>query len=247
MRAKPINTAPQPLDIAALTRLTGHAFTDAGRLVSALTHASARPTGTKIIPKVADKRPNYQRLEFLGDRVLGLVIAELLMELYPEAEEGELSVRLNALVNAEICAAMADEIGLTPYIITGPEIASASAARLVNLRADVMESVIATVYLDGGLEPARTFIRRFWTGHALIGAAIKRDPKTELQEWAHKAAGAVPVYRIVSREGPDHAPEFTVEVQAGSLGATGTGASKRDAERAAATRILVQQGVWKPS
>ena len=224
-----------------LSRLTSHTFMDTERLERALTHSS--------VPVLQGKKPaNYERLEFLGDRVLGLVIAELLCELYPLADEGELSVRLNALVNAEVCAEIADEIGITPHIITGPEIASASAAKLVNLRGDVMESVIATVYLDGGqqngMNAARAFIRRFWTERASIGAAIRRDPKTELQEWAHKAHNAQPVYTILSRLGPDHQPVFTIEVKVNALSATATGASKRDAERAAATQILKTHGVW---
>lgn len=218
-----------------LSKLTGYTFTDSGRLERALTHSS--------VPVSLGKKPaNYERLEFLGDRVLGLVIAELLCELYPLADEGELSVRLNALVNAETCAEISDEIGITPHIITGSEIASA--AKLVNLRGDVMEAVIATVYLDGGLDAARSFIRRFWNGRALIGAAIRRDPKTELQEWAHKAHAAQPIYDIVSRDGPDHQPVFTIEVKVKDLSATATGASKRDAERAAATQILKTHGVW---
>ncbi len=220
-----------------LSKLTGHQFIDSERLERALTHSS--------VPVLPGKKPaNYERLEFLGDRVLGLVIAELLCELYPLADEGELSVRLNALVNAETCAEISDEIGITPHIITGPEIASASAAKLVNLRGDVMEAVIAAVYLDGGLDEARDFIRRFWNERALIGAAIRRDPKTELQEWAHKAHATHPIYDIVSRNGPDHQPVFTIEVKVKDLSATATGASKRDAERAAATQILKTHGVW---
>ena len=227
--------------VAELSELTGHDFAAPERLTRALTHASANAA----LRNGQAAGDDYQRLEFLGDRVLGLVIAELLMQLYPLADEGELSVRLNALVNADICAEMADRIGITPHIITGPEIARASAAKLVNLRADVMEAVIATVYLDGGMDAARRFIRRFWTDAAKLGAKVRRDPKTELQEWAHRAAGAVPAYRVVGRDGPDHAPHFTVEVTIGSsLSARGEGTSKRDAERAAASRILVQQGVW---
>jgi ribonuclease-3 len=232
-------------DVAALQAATGHAFSNAERLARALTHASARALqqgrGGHARPvKAAD----YERLEFLGDRVLGLVIAELLLELYPDAAEGELSVRLNALVNAEVCAAMADEIGITPHIITGPEIASASAAKLVNLRADVMEGIIAAIHLDGGLDAARAFIRRFWHERARIGAAIRRDAKTELQEWAQRAAGAVPRYDILSRDGPDHSPVFTVQVTAGGRTATASGSSRKDAERAAATAILIEEKVW---
>jgi ribonuclease III len=237
MRVKP--AAPVP-DHAALSALTGHVFADEARVARALTHASAAPATSARSPKRAD----YERLEFLGDRVLGLVIAEMLMELYPLAGEGELSVRLNALVNAEVCAALCDEIGITPHIITGAEIASASAAKLVNLRADVMEAMIAAIFLDGGLGAARAFVRRFWETRARIGAAIRRDAKTELQEWAQRETGTVPAYAILSREGPDHAPVFTIEARAGSLGATATGATRKEAERAAATSILIAAGIW---
>jgi ribonuclease III len=221
-----------------LSELTGHVFVDAARLDKALTHASVQ---TKTAVKA---NTNYERLEFLGDRVLGLIIAELLMELYPTASEGELSVRLNALVNAETCAELCDEIGITPFIVTGPEIAQASTSRLVNLRGDVMEAIIAAVFLDGGIDAARNLIRRFWTSRAKIGAAIRRDPKTELQEWAHKAHGVSPVYEIISRDGPDHEPVFVVALKVGTLTARASGASKRDGERAAATQILIEQGIW---
>lgn len=238
-------TAPaQAADIAALQKATGHVFANHERLERALTHASARGLQPKSSKSAATKVTDYERLEFLGDRVLGLVISELLLELYPEAAEGELSVRLNALVNADVCAAMADEIGITPHIITGPEIASASAAKLVNLRADVMEAIIAAIHLDGGLDAARAFIRRFWAERARIGGAIRRDAKTELQEWAQRNAGAVPRYDILSREGPDHAPVFTVQVTAGGRTAVATGPSRKDAERAAATAILTEEKVW---
>lgn len=221
---------------AALEASTGHVFRDLKRLQRSLTHSSARG------PNVAS---DYERLEFLGDRVLGLVIADLLFVTFPDAEEGELSLRLNALVNAETLATIAEEIGLPALIRAGSEIKTLSGRKRVNLRADALEALIAALYLDGGFEAARAFIHRYWMPRARADNAARRDPKTELQEWAHQSAGATPQYRIDSREGPDHDPVFSVSVVVGDLpAATGNGRSKREAEQAAATALLVREGVW---
>lgn len=217
-------------------RITGHEFADPERLERALTHASARAKGGS----------DYERLEFLGDRVLGLVVAELLFREFPTAREGELSVRLNQLVNAETCAAVAEEIGLHEFIVTGSEIRSLTGAKRRNLRADVMESVIATIYLDGGLSAARPFILKHWSERARDAAGARQDAKTALQEWAHQQGGSVPVYTVVSRDGPDHDPVFTVDVAVGGRAPVrGTGRSKRAAEQEAATALLVRERVWK--
>ncbi|MCB1425910.1 MAG: ribonuclease III [Zhengella sp.] len=221
---------------AEIGRLTGHRFADAARLERAMTHASARKTGGA----------DYERLEFLGDRVLGLVIAELLFGAFPSANEGELSVRLNQLVSAETCAAVAEEIGLHDFIITGAEIKSLAGRKRLNLRADVMESVIATIYLDGGLEAARPFILKHWAGRAKAAGAGRRDPKTALQEWAHRQGGQVPVYVVESRDGPDHDPVFAVSVTVGKRPPEhGAGRSKRAAEQEAATKLLIREGEWE--
>src|SRR5690606_17950086 len=164
---------------AAIEERTGHAFQDLELLSRALTHASAR-----------DKAGfDYQRLEFLGDRVLGLVVAEMLFEAFPDAEEGELSVRLNALVNAETLAEIADEVGLADLIPAGSEVRALSARKGLNLRADVMEALIAALYLEGGLDAARRFIRAHWTERSQAADAARGDPKTVLQEWAHRVSG----------------------------------------------------------
>lgn len=217
---------------------TGHVFEDLERLERALTHASARGrTGA-----------DYERLEFLGDRVLGLVIAEMLFSAYPTADEGELSVRLNALVNAETCAAVADELGLYEFIRTGADIKTLTDKRLMNLRADVMESLIATIYLEGGLDAARAFILRYWEPRSRESGAARRDAKTELQEWAHQQGGAHPIYIVDGREGPDHDPLFSVKVTvAGFAPGLGKGRSKRIAEQEAAEEILYREGVWTRS
>lgn len=218
---------------------TGHAFKDADRLERALTHSSARAGNSS---QAGDT--DYERLEFLGDRVLGLVVAEMLFSVFPKADEGELSVRLNALVNAETCAAVADELGLFEFIRTGADVRQLADKRLMNLRADVMESLIAAIYLEGGLEVARAFILRHWQGRA-DGGQARRDPKTELQEWAHQQGGAYPVYVVESREGPDHDPLFIVKVTVGDFEpGYGRGRSKRMAEQEAAEQVLYRQGVW---
>lgn len=221
---------------ARIEERIGHRFVDKERLARALTHSSLRNAGNG----------NYERLEFLGDRVLGLCVAELLFKHYREASEGELSVRLNALVSAEACAAIADEIGLHEFIRTGADIKKLTDKRMANVRADVVESLIAAIYLDGGLEAARDFVVRHWTGRALDTGTARRDAKTELQEWAHARFAVTPTYKVTGRSGPDHDPVFTVTVEIpGVTPASGESRSKRAAEQAAATQVLMREGVWK--
>ncbi|MBV2142696.1 ribonuclease III [Falsochrobactrum sp. TDYN1] len=220
----------------ALEERTGYRFLDLKRLERALTHSSVQ----------TPSRANYERLEFLGDRVLGLAVAEMLFNAFPDAPEGELSVRLNALVNAETCAAVADEIGLADLIHTGSDIKSLNDKRLLNVRADVVEALIATIYIEGGLEAARVFVMRYWQKRSLETGAARRDAKTELQEWAHQQDNVHPIYAIVSRSGPDHDPLFVVEVTVkGFDPETGEGRSKRIAEQSAAEAMLYRQGIWK--
>lgn len=223
-------------DHKRLAELIGHSFADEKRLERALTHSSARAAG----------QGNYERLEFLGDRVLGLVIAELLFSQFPEAKEGELSVRLNQLVSAEACAAVADEMRLHQHIKTGADIKNLTGKRMANVRADVMESLIAALYLDAGLDVARKFILKNWGERVQASAAARRDAKTELQEWAHGRAGIAPTYAIVERTGPDHDPHFTVKAEVpGVEPEIGSGRSSRAAEQDAAAKMLESQGVWK--
>jgi ribonuclease-3 len=213
----------------------GYVFKDKQRLDRALTHASARIA----------KRGNYERLEFLGDRVLGLCIAELLFTTFREASEGELSVRLNQLVSADTCADVADRMELYRFIRTGSDLKKVTGIRMKNVRADVVESLIAAIYLDGGLEAARSFVLRHWQARATNPVPVRRDAKTELQEWAHQTIGAAPIYRMMGRSGPDHAPEFTVMVEiAGHGSETGIARSKRAAEQEAAQKVLVREGIW---
>jgi len=226
-------------DRTRLEALIGHQFAEKERLDRALTHASAR----------TQKGGNYERLEFLGDRVLGLCVAELLFRTFGAATEGELSVCLNQLVSADTCAEVADELGLHLFIRTGADVKKLTGKRMMNVRADVVESLIAAIYLDGGLEVARRFILKFWEKRAARADGARRDAKTELQEWSHAKFGITPIYRVEERTGPDHDPRFTVTVEvAGVQPETGIERSKRAAEQVAATRMLEREGIWqKPS
>jgi ribonuclease-3 len=222
--------------VAKVEQRIGHSFANAERLERALTHSSIRnPAGG-----------NYERLEFLGDRVLGLCVAELLFDHFRDAAEGELSVRLNQLVSAQTCAEVADELELHEFIRTGADVKQLADKRMLNVRADVVESVIAAIYLDAGLEAARGFIHKYWKPRAFADDAARRDAKTELQEWAHARYGVTPVYRVTDRSGPDHEPVFNVTVEVnGAEPASGASRSKRAAEQAAATALLEREGVWK--
>lgn len=228
---------PDPEALAlALAPVTGHVFRDQKRLQRALTHGSARAAHAGV---------DYQRFEFLGDRVLGLTIADMLFKAYPDAPEGELSLRLNALVNADTLAEIAEQIGLPDLIHAGAEMRARTGQKRVNLRADAMEALIAALYLDGGLDIAAAFIHRYWQPLAQGAIVARRDAKTELQEWAHRKVHETPAYVIEDRSGPDHDPVFTVRVSIGSLApAIATGHSKREAEQAAAAAVLRREGVW---
>lgn len=178
--------------------------------------------------------------------MLGLCVAELLFEHFREASEGELSVRLNQLVSAQTCGEVADELGLHEFIRTGADVKQVADKRMLNVRADVVESIIAAIYLDAGLEAARAFIHKHWKARAFAEDAARRDAKTELQEWAHARYGVTPVYRVTDRSGPDHEPVFKVVVEIdGARPASGVSRSKRAAEQAAATALLEREGVWQ--
>ncbi len=218
---------------AELAAATGHVFRDFSLMQRALTHSSARA-----------KTYDNERLEFLGDRVLGLVVTEMLFTAYPDAAQGELAVRLSALVSGAMCAEIADQIGLSALIHADLGV-RLSKGKARNVRADAIEAVIAAIYLDGGLEAARTFVLRYWEPRSRAVLKVPRDPKTELQEWAHQAVQATPAYQIDGRDGPDHDPQFTVSVAVkGFPPSTGSGRSKREAEQSAAAAMLRREGVW---
>jgi ribonuclease III len=231
---------PDVTDFAEIEEKIGYRFGDHADLERALTHAS--------LNRRSRGDSHYQRLEFLGDRVLGLAIADMLHHAFPDANEGELSLRLNALVKGETLAEIADELDLQRFIRTGGDIKSLNGKRMRSVRADVLEALIASIYLDGGLDAALGFVNRFWGRRLNREGAARRDSKTELQEWAHANRLGAPLYREVKRRGPDHEPLFTISVQVGVRQSyIGKGRSKRSAEQAAAQAMLIGEGVWANS
>jgi ribonuclease-3 len=219
---------------AALRTRTGHDFADVALAQTALTHSSAVKAKT-----------NNERLEFLGDRILGLVVADMLFHRFPEAREGELAPRFNALVDARTCAAIGIELGLDELIRADAALKVSKGGKSGNYLADAVEALIAAIYLDGGMEPARAFILRYWEPRSSSVVEKPRNPKSELQEWVAQAKGARPEYMIETREGPDHEPIFTVVVSVeGFEPARASGRSRRGAEEAAATEFLIREGVW---
>lgn len=184
---------------------------------------------------------HYQRLEFLGDRVLGLVMAEWLYELYPDEPEGHLSKRLNAQVSGESCAGIARALGTAEWLRLGKQARDDGGSSSINILGDVMEALIGAVFLDAGLDAARRMIRRLWADQVTGTAAVPQHPKSALQEWAAAHRRRAPSYTIADRSGPDHAPVFTVTVTVNGEGsASGTGSSKQEAETAAAKALLAQ-------
>lgn len=223
----------------ALQETLGYTFDDKSLLGRALTHGSALTGG--------DRAMSYQRLEFLGDRVLGLAVADMLMREFPAATEGELSRRLADLVRATSCAAVARAMGLETVIYFGAN--KGAKARLTQaILADACEAIVGAVYLDGGYAPAALVVERFWKQQLLAPAQPLRDPKTALQEWAQGRGLPTPQYREVERRGPHHDPEFRIVVELPHhAAAEGIGRSKRAAEQAAAAAMLTREGVAQES
>ena len=219
--------------LADLSARLGHDFDDPALLRRALTHASAtRRDGKDPV--------NYERLEFLGDRVLGLIIAELLFARFPDEPEGDLARRLAALVRKETLADVAEELALGACMDFGPT-EQEGGAENPSVLADACEAVIGALYLDGGLAAAEGFVRSFWTPYLEAERKPPQDAKTMLQEWAQGRALPLPSYSEVAREGPPHEPLFTVEVLVeGQPPARAQGRSKRMAEQFAAEILLAQ-------
>lgn len=213
---------------------TGYAFKDIRLLETALTHSSAVKAAS-----------NNQRLEFLGDRVLGLMVADMLFEKFPDAPEGEIAPRFNALVDARTCSEIGVEMQLEELVRADAALKMRSRGSGGNYLADAVEALIAAVYLDGGIDAARQFVLRYWEPRTQTVVAKPPNPKSELQEWLAKIGDARPEYVIENRQGPDHQPIFTVSVRVRGLApAQGTGGSRRAAEEAAATALLLREGVW---
>ena len=216
-------------DLAEFSKRLGHQFKTPELLVRSVTHSSM----------VSVHRDDNQRLEFLGDRVLGLVMSDALLKADPNAAEGLLAPRYNALVRRETCAAVARDIDIGAVLKLGRSEMKSGGRRKEALLADAMEAVIAAVYLDGGFEVARDMVLRLWGKRINDVEDDARDAKTALQEWAQGRGEAPPAYVEVGRTGPDHQPVFTIEVRLESgPSEQATAGSKRHAEQAAAHALL---------
>ncbi len=226
----------RPRKFKELETKLGYKFKNPNLLERALTHASVR--GGKVA------RSDNERLEFIGDRVLGLAIAEALNKQYPEANEGELARRYNRLVRGEACAKVARNIGLGAHLILSDSEADSGGRNKTTILADAAEALLGAVFIDGGFEKARAVVNKLWQDQSEPVPEVAVDAKSALQEWAQGQGLALPKYTVVSRKGPDHAPRFTAEVLiAGRAPAQGEGASKRIAEQAAASALLSREGV----
>ena len=214
----------------------GYEFADKTILERALTHVSASPK--------QGRGGSYQRLEFLGDHVLGLVVSDMLYRAFPKGDEGELSRRLADLVRRDTCADVARAVDLGAALRLGNSESNAGARRRTAILADVCEALIGAVFVDGGYPAAAALIERFWSERMLKPTHSLRDPKTMLQEWAQGRGLPAPAYREVERTGPHHNPVFRVAVDVAKLEpAEGVGKSKRVAEQAAAAAMLTREGV----
>lgn len=213
----------------AIQEKIGYRFKDIRFLQRALTHSST------------DGHYNYERLEFLGDRVLGLVMAHTLFETFDAESEGGLAKRYSALVQGRTLAVIASMNKLGAYILLSPSEREAGGGENENILSDVLEALMGAVYLDGGLEAARAMILRLWGDNIHTLTEAPQDPKTELQEWVQARGLPLPEYDIASQSGPDHAPVFVIELRVrGQNSVRAEGPSRRQAEKSAA-RIMLRQ------
>ncbi|MCA6120732.1 ribonuclease III [Bradyrhizobium sp. WSM 1704] len=237
-RSKAAKVAEEKAAIAGIEARLGYSFSDPALLTTAFTHVSA------LKPASRNRADSYQRLEFLGDHVLGLIVSDMLFRAFPKADEGELSKRLADLVRKESCADVAKSLGLLDDIKLGMVKAVEGARLRKSVLGDICEAVIGAIYLDGGVEAARQFVERNWTERMNKPRRPLRDPKTVLQEWAQGKGLPTPVYREVERTGPHHDPQFRVAVDLPGLApAEGLGGNKRAAEKAAASVMIEREGV----
>jgi ribonuclease-3 len=214
-------------------------FIKSSFLEKALTHSSAISPAKRV-------EFSYQRLEFLGDRVLGLVVSDILLNRFPNANEGELSRTLNTLVRKETLAEVAKSLDLGKFVILGESEAKSGGANKEAILADVLEAIIGAAYCDGGHDKAYKLVENLFA--SIISKANERgaDAKTFLQEWAQARKLATPIYTELSRTGPDHAPVFIIEVSVeGYLKISASGSSKKIAEHSAAQEFLVSEKIWK--
>jgi ribonuclease-3 len=223
-------------DRAALEDRIGYKFADKALLERALTHISALSGGNRA--------NSYQRLEFLGDHVLGLVISDMLYRAFPRGNEGELSRRLADLVRKETCADVARAMDLGPALKLGSSESNAGGRLRTTILGDACEALVGAVFLDGGYKSAEALVEKFWGERMLKPLRALRDPKTMLQEWAQARGLPTPAYQELARTGPHHKPKFSVAVVLPDRPpAEGIGSSKRAAEQAAAAAMLERVGV----
>jgi ribonuclease-3 len=219
-------------DLAEVEQRIGYNFQDRALLREALTHGSSQ-------------QAHYQRLEFLGDRVLGLAVADMLFAHFPGAPEGELSRRLSELVRRETCAEVAIAWNLGPYLTFGAGEKSRIRANR-SILGDACEAVIGAVFRDGGFAPAQDVVQRAFSNRLDTAALPRSNPKAALQEWAAGRGLPTPCYDVAERTGPDHEPEFRIVVRVqGLTEASGTGPAKRAAEQDAARSLLLREGIWE--
>ena len=223
----------QPTD---LEKRLGYTFKSRELFDRALTHASVRSQ--------RGMRHDNERLEFIGDRVLGLAVAEMLHEAHPDASEGELARRYNRLVRGLACATVARRIGVGPHLILSDSEAESGGREKETILADAVEALLGAVFIEAGFSKARDVVRALWTAQFEQLPHVVADPKSALQEWAQGQGLDLPEYVEISRSGPDHAPLFVTEVHiVGRKPARGEGTSKRQAEQAAARTLLAREGV----
>lgn len=229
---------PSPSHTAAAKAVedaVGHSFYDRSLFDRALTHSSISSRGVK----------DLERLEFLGDRVLGLLTAEELWRRFPTMDEGQLAPRLNALVRKETCADAARFWQMGPALVMSDGEDRSGGRNKNAILGDACEALLGALYIDGGLEAARRAFDSFWGPHFEGLVAQHRDPKSALQEWAQDKGLGTPAYHEIGREGPDHAPRFTVRVKVGNLPTEeAAGASKQAAQMSAAEAVLRREKVW---
>jgi ribonuclease-3 len=218
--------------LKAAQEAIAYKFKDATLLVRALTHPSAVGGGDPV-------RDSNQRLEFLGDRVLNLIIAERLMDRRKMESEGELAPRLNRLVKKGACADAVRHLKLEEFVLLSDGEETAGGRTRESTLGDACEAIIGAIFKDGGLSPARKFIEKAWAPQFAVAPAETKDPKTLLQEWAQGQGLPLPDYDVLSRSGPDHEPIYEIEAKVEGRGsAVATGPSKREAERSAAALLL---------
>lgn len=232
LHLKPV-AKPRQLDEARTWAGLGYEFADVGLLRQALSHGSSQKL-----------QETYERLEFLGDRVLSLVIAEQLFKIHATEREGRLSARHSSLVRGEVCADIAEKLGVADMLHMGSMERKQGVHKIRSVLGDVMEALIGAVYLDGGMEAARRFVMLHWQAVLANPDSAAKDAKTFVQEWALARGKALPLYELVGRVGPEHRPEFTVKLTVLKHGqAEGRGATKQAAEMSAAQDFIVAKGL----